>query len=156
MKVVTKTLIEQVVKAEREDAISKKTKLVIKTLMKQVIKAEREDVVSKMMKIVIEIIMNYVVGVIKRDAVKAGFRIIAGRGTNSIRLCKNHYSPASFMLTFLNKQRRRVKQLKKSNEIWQLSIQRYAFLLFLSNNCTQEVFKMFCLQMMSGRIADVP
>ena len=30
---------------------------------------------------------------------------------------------------------------KKSNEIWQLSIQRYVFLLFFSDKCTQDEFQ---------------
>ena len=70
-------------------------------------------------------------------------------------LCQKHYSPAIFTLTFFDKRSRRVKQLKNSNEIWQLSIQRYLFLLLFSDKCAQDIFKMVCLQMMSGRIANV-
>ena len=35
------------------------------------------------------------------------------------------------------------------------SIQRYVFLLLFSDKFTQDVFKIFCLQTMSGRQADV-
>ena len=39
-----------------------------------------------------------------------------------------------------NKRSRCARQHQKSNEIWQLSIQRYVF-LFFSDKCTQDVFQ---------------
>ena len=48
------------------------------------------------------------------------------------------------------------RQYQKSNKIWQLGIKRYVFLLLFSNKCTLDVFKLFCLQVMSCRRADVP
>ena len=45
-----------------------------------------------------------------------------------------------------NKRSRRARQHQKSNEIWQLSIQRYVFLLVFSDKCTQDVFKIVCLE----------
>ena len=57
---------------------------------------------------------------------------------------------------FFNKQSRYTRQCQTNNEIWQLSIQRYIFLLLFSDKFTQDVFIMFFLQMMSGRQADVP
>ena len=56
---------------------------------------------------------------------------------------------------FFNKRYRRARQHQNSNKIWQLSIQRHVFLLLFSDKCTQDVFKIFCLQMMSGLQADV-
>ena len=55
--------------------------------------------------------------------------------------------------TFFNGRSRRARQHQKSNEIWRLSFQGYLFLLFFSDKCTQDVF---CLQMRSGREADIP
>ena len=76
-----------------------------------------------------------------------------------------HYSPPSktrwrpIMFTlrknfFFNKRSSSARQHQKSNEIWQLSAQRYVFPLFFGDKCTQDLFKMFCLQMMNGRQAD--
>ena len=51
--------------------------------------------------------------------------------------------------TFFNQWSRRDRQYHKSNEIWRESIQRLLF----SDKCSQDVFKMFCLQIMSRRQA---
>ena len=56
---------------------------------------------------------------------------------------------------FFNKQSHRFRHYHKSNEIWPLSIQRYVFLLLFSDKCTQYERKMFCLQGISGRQADL-
>ena len=40
---------------------------------------------------------------------------------------------------FFNKRSRRARQHQKSNEIWQSSIRRYVFLLFLITKCAQYV-----------------
>ena len=42
---------------------------------------------------------------------------------------------------FFNKRSRRARQHQKGNEIWQLSIQRCAFLKLFSDKCTQGVFQ---------------
>ena len=52
---------------------------------------------------------------------------------------------------FFNNQSRRSRQHQSSNEIWQLSIQRYVFYNFLVINALRMCFKMFYLQMMSAR-----
>ena len=44
--------------------------------------------------------------------------------------------------------------IPKKKRNWQYCIQRYVFILLFSDKCTQDEFKMFCLQMMSGRQAD--
>ena len=59
---------------------------------------------------------------------------------DGVRLCLRYGR------TFFNKRSRHARQHQKSIEIWQLSIQRYAFLLFLAIN----TLRMLCLQMMSG------
>ena len=43
-----------------------------------------------------------------------------------------------------------LSQYHKRNETWQLSIRRFVFLLIFSKNCTENMFKMFCLQITIG------
>ena len=75
-------------------------------------------------------------------------------------MSKTRWRPILFKLRnkkiVLNKRRRRARQYQKSNESWHVIIWRHVFLLLSSDKCIQDVFKLFCLQMMSGRQADVP
>ena len=58
---------------------------------------------------------------------------------------------------FFNKRSRPAKRFQKRKENWQQITQRYVFLLLFRDKCTQDVFKMFRLRMMTrGGQADVP
>ena len=57
---------------------------------------------------------------------------------------------------FFNKRSRRARQHQKSNEIWQLSIQRYVFLLVFSDKCTQDVFQNVLFTNDEWPQADIP